>query len=182
MPAQRTSSNKRWAYSPFSSPALSSKMAGLPGTAGGPGPAAGARARRPAARSGRKYCRVFTRHRPSDFQGIEHGHHVIGKQRKREPPVHAGLAPAGPVGGQKRLCVMAKSVKPPVETPPYLKPVRIRGHAPLRDAKANFKPPLPLSPRTAFATVRTKTEGLATPPAVPLANARQSPLVATEGL
>ena len=37
---------------------------------------------------------------------------------------------------------MAKSVKQPVETPPYLKQVRIRDYAPLRDAKADFKPGL----------------------------------------
>ena len=34
---------------------------------------------------------------------------------------------------------MAKSVKQPVETPPYLKQVRIRDYAPLRDAKVDFK-------------------------------------------
>lgn len=38
--------------------------------------------------------------------------------------------------------VMAKSVKKPVETPPYLKSVRIRDYAPLRDAKVDFKPGL----------------------------------------
>lgn len=37
---------------------------------------------------------------------------------------------------------MAKSVKQPVETPPYLKQVRIRDYAPLRDAKVDFKPGL----------------------------------------
>ena len=37
---------------------------------------------------------------------------------------------------------MAKSVKKPVETPPYLKSVRIRDYAPLRDAKVSFKPGL----------------------------------------
>lgn len=37
---------------------------------------------------------------------------------------------------------MAKSVKQPVETPPYLKQVRILDYAPLRDAKVDFKPGL----------------------------------------
>jgi len=37
---------------------------------------------------------------------------------------------------------MAKSIKQPVETPPYLKQVRIRDYAPLRDTKADFKPGL----------------------------------------
>ena len=37
---------------------------------------------------------------------------------------------------------MAKSVKQPVETPPYLKSVRIRDYAPLRDARVAFKPGL----------------------------------------
>ena len=37
---------------------------------------------------------------------------------------------------------MAKSGKQPVETPPYLKQVRIRDYAPLRDAKVDFKPGL----------------------------------------
>jgi energy-coupling factor transporter ATP-binding protein EcfA2 len=37
---------------------------------------------------------------------------------------------------------MAKSVKKPVETPPYLKQVRIRDYPPLRDAKVAFKPGL----------------------------------------
>ena len=37
---------------------------------------------------------------------------------------------------------MAMSVKQPVETPPYLKQVRIRDYAPLRDAKVDFKPGL----------------------------------------
>ena len=37
---------------------------------------------------------------------------------------------------------MTKSVKKPVATPPYLKQVRIRDYAPLRDAKVDFKPGL----------------------------------------
>ena len=41
---------------------------------------------------------------------------------------------------KKHLCLVAKLIKSPVETPPYLKQVRLRDFRSVRDAKADFKP------------------------------------------
>ena len=55
----------------------------------------------------RQRQRVHPTHRPAhdayrlpDFQRIEHGHYIVGKRGEGEPPEHARLPHAGPVGGE----------------------------------------------------------------------------------